>query len=37
MIHKAEYTKRWQTYFDAYNGDYFKDEAIEFAFKKKKA
>ena len=28
MIHKAEYTKRWLTYFDAYNGDYFKDENL---------
>ena len=28
MIHKADYTKRWLTYFDAYNGDYFKDENL---------
>lgn len=28
MIHKAEYTKNWQTYFDAYNGDYFKDQSL---------
>ena len=28
MIHKADYTKRWQTYFDAYNGDYFKDKNL---------
>lgn len=28
MIHKAEYIKRWQTYFDAYNGDYFKDQNL---------
>jgi len=26
MVHKAEYTKRWKTYQDAYNGDYFKNE-----------
>ena len=28
MIHKSDYTKRWLTYFDAYNGDYFKDENL---------
>lgn len=28
MVHKAEYTKRWQTYFDAYNGDYFKNDSL---------
>lgn len=28
MIHKAEYTKKWQTYFDAYKGDYFKNENL---------
>lgn len=28
MIHKAPYTKKWQTYFDAYNGDYFKNETL---------
>ena len=28
MVHKADYTKRWQTYFDAYNGDYFKNEKL---------
>jgi hypothetical protein len=27
MVHKAEYTKKWQTYIDAYNGEYFKDES----------
>lgn len=28
MIHKADYTKKWLTYFDAYNGDYFKNENL---------
>lgn len=28
MIAKAPYTKRWQTYIDAYNGDYFKNENL---------
>lgn len=28
MIHKAPYTKRWLTYIDAYNGDYFKSKNI---------
>lgn len=28
MIHKAPYTKRWLTYMDAYNGDYFKNVAL---------
>jgi hypothetical protein len=28
MINKAPYTKRWQTYIDAYNGDYFKNEKL---------
>lgn len=27
MVHKADYTKRWQTYMDAYNGDFFVDES----------
>ena len=26
MVTKAPYTKRWQMYMDAYNGDYFKNE-----------
>ena len=26
MVHKAPYTKRWQMYWDAYNGDYFKNK-----------
>ena len=25
MVHKAPYTSRWQTYLDAYYGDYFKN------------
>ena len=25
MVQKADYTKRWQSYIDAYNGDYFKN------------
>src|SRR5690606_17840889 len=28
MVAKAPYTKRWDMYFDAYNGDYFKNENI---------
>lgn len=28
MIAKAQYTKLWQTYIDAYNGDYFKNEKL---------
>lgn len=28
MVTKAPYTKRWQTYIDAYNGDYFKNEKL---------
>lgn len=28
MIYKMDYTKRWQTYQDAYNGDYFKDQNL---------
>lgn len=28
MITKAEYTKRWQTYWDAYRGDYFRNENL---------
>lgn len=28
MVHKADYTKKWNTYFDAYNGDYFKNERL---------
>ncbi len=28
MVAKAPYTKQWQTYMDAYNGDYFKNENI---------
>jgi len=28
IVHKADYTKKWQTYFDAYNGDYFKNESL---------
>lgn len=28
MIAKAPYTKNWQTYLDAYNGDYFKNEDL---------
>ena len=28
MVAKSEYTKRWQTYLDAYNGDYFKNEDL---------
>jgi len=26
MVAKSDYTKRWQVYLDAYNGDYFKNE-----------
>src|SRR5690554_2761531 len=25
MVSKSEYTSRWKTYWDAYNGDYFKN------------
>lgn len=28
MVSKSEYTKKWQTYIDAYNGDYFKDDSL---------
>jgi hypothetical protein len=28
MVAKADYTKRWQTYMDAYNGDYFVNESL---------
>ena len=28
MVAKAPYTKRWQTYFDAYYGEYFKNENL---------
>lgn len=28
MINKAPYTKRWATYKDAYNGDYFKNKSL---------
>lgn len=28
MMAKAPYTRRWQTYIDAYNGDYFKNKAL---------
>ena len=28
MVTKAPYTKRWQSYFDAYNGEYFKNENL---------
>ncbi len=28
MIEKAPYTKKWQVYMDAYNGDYFKHENL---------
>lgn len=28
MVSKAEYTKKWQLYMDAYNGDYFKNVSI---------
>lgn len=28
MVHKSDYTKRWQTYIDAYNGDYFKNKNL---------
>lgn len=28
MVHKAPYTKRWLTYLDAYNGDYFKNDNL---------
>ena len=28
MVHKAEYTKKWNNYYDAYNGDYFKNTKL---------
>lgn len=28
MVAKADYTRKWQTYIDAYNGDYFKSEHL---------
>lgn len=28
MVHKADYTKKWNMYFDAYNGDYFKNKNL---------
>ncbi len=28
MVAKSDYTKRWQTYMDAYNGDYFVNESL---------
>lgn len=28
MVAKSDYTKRWQMYWDAYNGDYFKGENV---------
>ena len=28
MVHKSEYTKKWQTHLDAYHGDYFKNETL---------
>lgn len=28
MVSKSPYTKKWQTYLDAYNGDYFKNESL---------
>ena len=28
MVSKSDYTKRWRTYFDAYNGDYFKNDNL---------
>lgn len=28
MVHKSDYTKRWQMYIDAYNGDYFKNTSL---------
>lgn len=28
MVQKAPYTKRWNEYWDAYSGDYFKNEAL---------
>lgn len=28
MVHKAPYTRRWLTYLDAYNGEYFKNENL---------
>ena len=28
MIHKAPYVRKWNTYFEAYNGDYFKNASL---------
>lgn len=28
MVHKAPYVRKWNTYFEAYNGDYFKNASL---------